>query len=59
MSKKSRRTPCNVRCEACENLIAIGEGDFICCECNDSCITPISDYMPTADYLKCGGKKYE
>ncbi len=50
-------------CESCSNLIAIGEGDHICYEVKSAdgtpAIMPISDYMPTDDYLKCGGSKWE
>lgn len=45
-------------CETCGNLIAIGEGDHICCECGDKPIMPISEYTPTDDYFECGGKKW-
>lgn len=50
-------------CETCSNLIPIGEGDHICFEVESSygepSIMPISDYMPTTEYLKCKGKKYD
>lgn len=50
------------QCENCDNLICIGEGDFICYEvCDDDgapLIMPISDYEPTHEYLMCHGKCY-
>lgn len=53
----------NACCEYCDNLIAIGEGDHICLEVTsdkgEPAIMPISDYSPTDEYLKCGGKKFE
>ena len=54
MRKKKRAA----MCEYCANLIAAGEGDFICNECGRP-IVPISDYTPTDEYLKCGGHRYE
>lgn len=48
----------NAMCEYCENLIAIGEGDHICCECDEPVIV-ISDYVSTKDYLKCNGRKFK
>lgn len=52
----------NIGCESCENLVAIGEGDHICYECESDdgspCIMPICEYEPTEDYLKCGGRFY-
>ena len=43
-------------CENCGNLIPIGEGDHIC----DAEIgrMPLSDYIPTDDYLWCGGSQF-
>lgn len=50
-------------CENCGNLIAIGEGGHICYEVKSDdgtpAVMPISDYTPTDDYLKCGGRKWE
>lgn len=54
MDKKKK----NAQCECCANLVAIGEGDYVCYECGQP-VMPISDYMPTDEYLKCGGCKYE
>lgn len=52
----------NARCELCDNLIAIGEGDHICLEVQRGdgvqAIMPISDYVPTDEYLKCNGEKF-
>ena len=45
-------------CEFCRNLIAVGEGDFICCECEEPVVV-ISSYSSTKDYLKCSGRKFE
>lgn len=47
-----------VMCECCENLIAIGEGDHICCECEEPVIV-ISNYAPTKEHLKCKGNKFK
>lgn len=59
MAKKKKKV---VTCETCDNCIAIGEGDHICYEIKSDdgnhAIMPISEYEPTGDYLKCGGKKY-
>lgn len=59
MAKKKRKAP---TCETCDNCIAIGEGDHICYEVKSDdgnpAVVVISDYLPTKDYLKCGGKKY-
>ena len=52
--RKRRRT----MCEYCENLIAVGEGDHICCECDEPVVV-IGNYKPTRDYLKCNGHKYK
>lgn len=48
----------NAGCEHCANLVPIGEGDHICYECGEP-VMPVSGYIPTDDYLKCGGRKYE
>ncbi len=45
-------------CETCDNCVAIGEGDHICYECGEPKMV-ISDYIPTGEYLSCGGKRYE
>lgn len=59
MANKKKKT---ASCETCDNCIAIGEGDHICHEVKSDdgspAIMPISEYAPTNDYLKCGGKKY-
>ena len=59
MAKKKKKV---AACETCDNCIAIGEGDHICYEVKsddgEPAIMPISEYSPTNDYLKCGGKKY-
>lgn len=59
-NKKRKKMPA---CETCDNCIAIGEGDHICYEVKSNDGNPatvvISDYVPTSEYLKCGGKKYE
>ena len=44
-------------CEFCKNLIEVGDGDFICCECEEPVVV-ISNYKSTNDYLKCGSRKY-
>ena len=54
MKKKER----NAGCEHCANLVPIGEGDHICYECGEP-VMPVSNYITTDDYLKCGGRKYE
>ena len=60
---KRKRRKAIPDCITCDNCIAIGEGDHICNEVKSDSGDPatmvISDYMPTKDYLKCGGKKYE
>lgn len=43
-------------CETCEHCIYIGDGDFLCDECN--CIVK-EDFSPNDDYFCCGGKCYE
>lgn len=49
-------------CENCDNLIAIGEGDHICYEVEDTdgnpCVVPIEGYKPSDEYFMCGGKKF-
>lgn len=52
MGKKKKA----VICEFCKNLIAIGEGDFICCECDEPVVV-VSNYTATKDYLKCRSRK--
>ena len=54
MNKKKKQP----NCEYCANLIVVGEGSYICYECGIP-IMPISNYVPTEEYLKCGGCKYE
>ena len=44
-------------CEFCKNLIEVGDGDFICCECEEPVVV-ISKFVSTNDYLKCGSRKY-
>lgn len=44
-------------CDNCDNLIALGEGGFICYECDEH-IIPISNYQPTDMYLKCEGRSF-
>ena len=52
----------DVRCETCENLVPIGEGDHLCYEVESDdglpAIMPIVDYEPTDEYMKCGGKRW-
>lgn len=57
MSKKNKQNQPRC-CETCSNLIPIGEGDYICCECGKEPIMPISEYDWTDDYYKCCGKKW-
>ncbi len=45
-------------CESCKNLIEVGDGDFICCECEEP-IVVISKFVSTNDYLKCGSRKFK
>lgn len=58
--KRRKRQRC---CETCANLIPIDEGDHICSEVmadsGEPAIMPVSDYMPTDEYFKCGGEKWE
>ncbi len=44
-------------CEFCKNLIEVGDGDFICCECEEPVVV-ISNYKSTNDYLECSSRKY-
>lgn len=44
-------------CEFCKNLIEVGDGDFICFECEEPVVV-ISKFVSTNDYLKCGSRKY-
>ena len=45
-------------CEFCKNLIEVGDGDFICCECEEPVVV-ISKFVSTNDYLKCGSRKFK
>lgn len=45
-------------CEFCKNLIAAGEGDFLCCECGEPVVV-ISNYISTKDYFKCRNRKFK
>jgi hypothetical protein len=47
-----------VVCEFCKNRIAIGEGDFISCECEEPAVA-VSNYMATKDYLKYRSRKFK
>lgn len=58
MSRRKKKSN-NANCETCFNCIPIGEGDHICDECGGESVLVISDYIPTDDYLKCGGHYYE
>ena len=55
MSKKYK---CDGSCFECDKANYICEGDFLCDAYDDSPIV-ISDWVPTSDYFKCGGKYYE
>ena len=54
MSKRNK----TAMCEYCKNLVAIGEGDYICCECDEPEVV-ISNYVSTKEYLKCKGNKFQ
>jgi len=59
MGKRKKRVNKQPRmCEYCENCIPIGEGDHICTECGEPKMV-ISDYIPTSEYLACGGRCFE
>lgn len=55
MAKKKCK-PAN-SCEACMNLIPIGEGDHLCGE--DYTKMVLEEYAPTDDYYWCCGKLWE
>lgn len=38
------------------NFIPIGEGDHIC---EDNLLMVMSEYEPTENYFRCGGRKWE
>lgn len=44
------------RCENCQNLNPIGDGDHICDESPTR--MPVCEYGPTGDYLWCRGKYF-
>ena len=66
MSKhNSKHNNCNPdeclgSCFDCANANYICEGDFLC-DAYDTIEPPvvISDWVPTKDYFKCGGKRYK
>lgn len=46
-------------CWTCDSLIPIGEGDHLCEAYQDKTGCPlmvIADYMPTDEFMGCGGK---
>ena len=53
VSKRNARKP---DCKNCANLIPIGEGDHICDA--EPGRMPLSEYLPTEDYLWCGGRQF-
>lgn len=61
MGKKNRRKNKKPTgsCDNCQNAVACGEGMFLCLESDDEPKCVIDEYMPSDDYLWCGGKKYE
>lgn len=62
MSKKHKPNPhcnpdeCIGSCFDCDNACYICEGDFLC-HFDDTPV--ITDWVPTKDYYKCGGKHYK
>lgn len=59
MGRKKSKNKENRCCETCSNLVAIGEGDHICLECDGQGIMPVSEYVPTDEYFWCRGDKWE
>ena len=55
--KKNNKKYKDAMCQYCDNLIAIGEGDHICLECGEPKMV-LADYLPTDEYLACGGKHF-
>ena len=43
-------------CVDCDNLMCIGEGDFICTA--DEPVLVMEDYAPSDGYFCCGGADY-
>jgi hypothetical protein len=54
--KKRQKVAC-ASCECCDYLDPIGEGDHICDKADYPKIV-LADYLPTDDYLWCGGKHF-
>lgn len=58
-SRRKRKTQFSkADCTRCSNCIPMGEGDHICAECEELVIV-IAGYVPTEDFLKCGGSRFE
>lgn len=58
MAKRKKNKKGFKGCEYCMNCIPIGEGDHICNECKEPKMV-ISDYVPTDEYMACGGRFFE
>ena len=58
MAKKVKKEKKERSCNNCLNCIPIGEGDHICTEFEEP-ILVLSGYIPTDDYNKCNGTKWE
>ena len=49
-------------CFNCDNVVPIGEGDHICYDYADGdphAVIVIREYVPTSDFIKCGGKRWK
>lgn len=56
-NKKKQEQECLGSCLECDNANYICEGDFLC-DIYDTVVV-VSDWRPTKDYYKCGGKHYK
>jgi hypothetical protein len=54
--KKPSRDSRDKGCENCADCSYIGEGDFVCINDESKVVLVISSFVPTGDYMKCGGK---
>jgi len=46
-------------CNDCINAMYIGEGDFICYECEGEPRLVIEDFTPTDEFCFCNGEYFE
>ncbi len=60
MKRKEKRTCKDVGfCNDCAHCIPAGEGDHICEKARYGDSLVIEEYMPTASYMWCHGRKYK